>query len=311
MRAGERLRRRDGSTLSAVARGVARLSHGRVPPRGVTVAAVLALAAVVVTAWWAMDRPGGGYGSGGDVVRVGVAEGESIPDYLRASRARLDALLAGSADQEQTEIYALVAFTAYLTPDRVARVLDGVAVSEVFSRVPLPETQTQIVRIPASRLPADLEAGMADVAARKEAEARDYQERRAALGDSDRDQDLRRVYDSGARVAAAEAAAYRSHCACVYAAVVRATPARLDALAERDGVRVVDPAPQLRQLARAVFLPPLPEQRDVVRPPTDADLSEVTTSRKADPRDRPSGAVGAEQVRSPSPSRSGGAGETR
>jgi hypothetical protein len=35
----------------------------------------------------------------------------------------------------------------------------------------------------------------------------------------------------------------------------------------------VDPAPAVTDLARAVFLPPLPEQSDTARPPDDSGAS--------------------------------------
>jgi hypothetical protein len=89
------------------------------------------------------------------------------------------------------------------------------------------------------------------------------------------------VYDGGARVAEAEAVAYRRRCSCVYAAIVRATPAALAELAGRPGVRAVDAAPEVRRLDRAVFLPPLPEQADVARSAADPSLpaSGVATGR--------------------------------
>jgi hypothetical protein len=114
---------------------------------------------------------------------------------------------------------------------------------------------------------------MAQVADRKEAEAAEYRTLSDKLtGDGARERQLRRVYDSGAAVAAAEATAYRSSCPCVYAAVIRATPAVLEEISTRPEVRAVDPAPEVRRLDRAVFLPPLPEQDDVVRPPADTAL---------------------------------------
>ncbi|SDZ07929.1 hypothetical protein SAMN05444365_105214 [Micromonospora pattaloongensis] len=278
MRAGELLRRLDSRVLPPLARGMARLGQGQVRPRVLTVAATVSVTAVLMTAVWAADRGPVGDQTVGDVVRVGVVDGDSIPGYVRASRDKLDALSA-APPSAPTETYALVTFAAYLAPGRLSPVLDGLAVSEVFSRVPLPHTQTQIVRIPAQRVPDDVTAGMAQVAQRKEIEARDYRERGAALtGDGDQERELRQLYDSGARVALAEATAYRSHCSCVYAAVVRATPALLRRVAERPEVRAVDPAPELRRLERAVFLPPLPEQQDVVRPPADGDLATAPTA---------------------------------
>jgi hypothetical protein len=72
---------------------------------------------------------------------------------------------------------------------------------------------------------------------------------------------------TGDAVSAAEADGYRRHCACAYAAVVRADAAALTGLADRSGVRAVDPAPAVNRLDRTVFLPPLPEQSGVAGPP--------------------------------------------
>ncbi|WP_406042674.1 hypothetical protein OG799_02525 [Micromonospora sp. NBC_00898] len=206
----------------------------------------------------------------GEVTRVGVAAGDPIPGYLRTAADELARLTDPTGPAAGT--YALVSFSAYLTPQRVAATLGGAPVSAVVARVPLAGRQTEIVRIAALRVPQDVVGGMAEVAARKDGEAADYRARAAAPAASD-DADLRRLYDSGARVAAQEAAAYRSACACVYAAVIRATSDALRGLAARPGVRAVDPAPEVSRLDRTVFTPPLPEQRDVARPPADAALA--------------------------------------
>ncbi|MDO3687070.1 hypothetical protein [Micromonospora sp. C28ISP2-4] len=240
------------------------MSDDAVPPRRSRSAALtwLALAcALVVLVVAAAQRRDGPVSDRtvGEVTRVGVTDGASIPAYLRAAGdelARLDA----------PDGYALVSFGGYLTPARTAAALDGTRVSAVVARVPLPGRQTEIVRIPALSLPRDVVAGMAGVATRKDREAADYRSRAAA---TTADPELRRVYDSGAEIAAREAEAYRAGCACVYAAVVSAGPDTLRALADRPGVRVVDPAPEVTRLDRTVFTPPLPEQRDVVRPPAD------------------------------------------
>lgn len=239
----------------------------RPPGRLLFWSAVVLVVAVLLTAMLRDEPGGGGDPTVGDVVRVGVVEGESIPDYLRASREELAQLSATAT--EHGEVYALVVFATYLSPDQLAPVLAKATPSEVITRVPLPGTQTEIMRIPAGRLPDDVRAGMVQVAERKEREARDYRDRASGMTDDD---DLRQVYESNARVADQEAAAYRSSCACVYAAVVRAAPTVLDELARRPDVRVVDPAPEVVRLDRAVFLPPLPEQEDVVRPPADDHL---------------------------------------
>ncbi|WP_233600955.1 MULTISPECIES: hypothetical protein [Micromonospora] len=231
----------------------------------------LACAAVVLVVAVAQrrDEPVGDR-TVGEVTRVGVADGDDIPAYLRTAAGELAGLAAPAPGA-----WALVSFDAYLTPAQAAAALGGTPVSAVVARVPLPGRQTEIVRLAALRLPDDVVAGMAEVAARKDREAADYRARAAALA-ATAEPGLRRVYDTGAAVAAREAAAYRAACACVYAAVVRDAPDALRALAARPGVRGVDPAPEVGRLDRTVFTPPLPEQRDVARPPADNGLAAPT-----------------------------------
>ncbi|MGC1215723.1 MAG: hypothetical protein WA890_31255 [Micromonospora sp.] len=236
-----------------------------------TWAALLGAAAVLLATVWVDRREPVGDRTVGEVTRVGVATGDPIPAYLRASADELARLTGSSPPATGDGTWALVSFSTYLTPQRVASALGGVPVSAVIARVPLPGRQTEIVRIAAMRVPDDVVAGMGEVAARKDREAADYRAR-AAAPTAAADAELRRVYDTGAQVSAQEAAAYRAGCACVYAAVVRGAPPALRALAARPGVRAVDPAPEVRRLDRTVFTPPLPEQRDVVRPPSDDGL---------------------------------------
>ncbi|MDG4765351.1 hypothetical protein O7632_14790 [Solwaraspora sp. WMMD406] len=267
MRAGERLRQIDRRLLPLLVDVAVRLTQRPMRPQVLLGVAVLAVSAVLVTAVWAADRtPDGGVGVVGDIVQVGVAEGESIPDYLRAADGELDAMAATPPTADpvgSAQTYALVVFGEYLPPDRLASVLAGVSVVEVYTRVPLADTQTQVVRMPAFRLPEDVLIGMDQVAERKQREASDYRVRAADLGRA-ADLDLWRLYDTGARVATAEAQSYRAHCACVYAAVVQGDPDGLRSLAGLVEVRAVDPAPEVHRLDRAVFLPPLPEYVDVV-----------------------------------------------
>ncbi|WP_372433696.1 hypothetical protein [Micromonospora coerulea] len=250
-----------------------------VPPRprrrlsrsaALTGTALLCAVAVLVTAARTERREPVGDRTVGEVTRVGVAAGASVPAYLRAAADELARLT--DAEPPATGTYALVSFSAYLTPQRVAATLGGAPVSAVVARVPLAGRQTEIVRVAALRVPQDVVAGMAEVAERKDREAADYRTRAAAPAAS-ADPELRRLYDTGARVAAEEAAAYRSGCACVYAAVIRTTADGLRGLAARPGVRAVDPAPEVIRLDRTVFTPPLPEQRDLARPPADAALT--------------------------------------
>lgn len=197
-------------------------------------------------------------------VHVGVAQGQSIPGYVATARAELTSLLTAPGAAEG-ETYALVSLRGYLAPDRLTPVLGGVSTAEVYSRVPFSQAQAQIVKIPAYRIPEDVISGMRKVAAQKDKEAEDFRLLAAKLNEVNAAEDqLRQTYLGGVAVAAAEAHAYRSACACIYAAVVRATPAALDQIAARPEVRAVDPAPEIIRLDQAVFLAPLPEQRDVV-----------------------------------------------
>ncbi|MBB5869353.1 hypothetical protein F4553_002732 [Allocatelliglobosispora scoriae] len=251
--AGSFLRDLDRTLLMPVARGYRRLARGRRRPPALTIVAGLSVAAVLVAAVWQANQAAPTTDTSvGQVVRVGVAQGGSIPDYELSSRAELAAL--GDAGEPA---YALVSFSAYLAPDRLPPVLAKVKIIDVYVRVPLERIQTEIVRVSASVVPADVVRGMDTLAARKTAEAASYREQLAKAADPG----LADVYSAGARTAEAEATAYAEHCSCAYAAVVSATPAELRALAGRPGVRAVDPAPEIHRLDRTVFLPPLPEQK--------------------------------------------------
>ncbi|MFC7548470.1 hypothetical protein [Plantactinospora sp. GCM10030261] len=279
VRAGDLLRQLDGQVLPRLSRVLAEVGQGPLRLRVLSWTAVLSVAAVLATAVWAVDRRPAGDPTVGEVARVGVAQGDSIPRYVESAEGQL-AALAGPGEPA-IETYALVTLDRYVPPDRLAPTLAGAPVAEVFGRVPLAGVQTQIVRIPVLRLPDDALAGMAEMAGRKDREARDYAERGAAVRGAGREQqELRIFYEASARVAAAEATGYRAGCSCLYAAVVRATPRALRRVADRPGVRAVDPAPEVTRLDRAVFTPPLPEQTDVARPPLD---SAMPGSSAADP----------------------------
>ncbi|WP_341716886.1 hypothetical protein QQG74_23380 [Micromonospora sp. FIMYZ51] len=271
MRAGDLLRQLDQLLLPRLAAALTRL--GQSPVRGTLLGwvAVFSCGSVLFTAVFATGRPPVPDRTVGDVTRVGVADGDSISSYERAAARDLAALDSAAGPGDGT--YALVSLTEYRTPQSLAAVVGDLPVAAVVGRVPLPERQTEIVRIPAQRLPEDVLVGMAELAERKDQEAADYRSRATAVGGGGpRERELRQLYESGARIAVQEAAAYRAGCACVYALVVRGTTTKLRGVATRPGVRVVDPAPEVRRWDRAVFTPPLPEQRDVVRPPIDRDL---------------------------------------
>jgi hypothetical protein len=267
-------RRLDHAVVPRLGRVLARLSRwssGRWRLRLLTALALtgsLAILLTVALATRTSHEPQARLPENAAKVHVGVAQGQSIPGYVATARAELTFLLA-AAGAAQGETYALVSLRSYLAPDRLTPVLGGVATAEVYSRVPFSQAQAQIVKIQAYRIPEDVITGMQKVAKQKEKEAEDFRLLAAKLNEVNAAEDqLRQTYLGGVAVAAAEAQAYRNACACIYAAVVRATPAALDQIAARPEVRAVDPAPEITRLDQAVFLAPLPEQRDVVISPS-------------------------------------------
>ncbi len=299
------MRHLDEVVVPRLAGGMARIAgwgpSGRWRLRILTALALTGSAAVLVTVVWASHStaPEGRQPVDRPVVHVGVAQGQSIPTYLASSRSELKAMLTGGDPEAPAETYALVSLRTYLAADRLTPVLGGVSVAEVYTRVPLVQGQTQIVKIPAFRLPDDVFTGMRQVAARKDTEANEFQGLAAKLSEAiEAEGRLRQTYLMGAAIAAAEAAAYRGGCSCVYAAVVRATPAALDQIAARPEVRAVDPAPEVRRLDQAVFLAPLPEQQDIAAaspspPPASPSASPVVkpTPLGVIPSDTPQASV--------------------
>ncbi|GHJ44938.1 hypothetical protein Cs7R123_22800 [Catellatospora sp. TT07R-123] len=285
------LRHLDQVVVPRLARGFARAAGGGLRLRLLTGIAVVGVIGALLGAVWATRRPVAPSADSAamETVRVGVVQGQSVPLYARQARSELTGLLKRPT-ASPVETYALVSLRAYLAPERLTPVLGGVSVVEVYARVPLSGAVTQSVRIPAFTIPADVVAGMAQVARKRAGDADDLRRVAAKLQTTDATEvDLRQGYLGDSTVAAAEAEAYRAGCACVYAAVVRATPAALDQIAARPEVRAVDPAPEVRRLDRAVFLPPLPEQ--LGQAPAGATAT-ATATPPASPSAEPTGSAG-------------------
>jgi hypothetical protein len=235
--------------------------------------AVLALVVAGATAVHLRSRPAPVDESTGDVVRVGPSDGDQISAYEAQSRSEIEALVVSGAGATTT----LVSFESYVDPSALVPLLGGVTPVRVYARVPLPDVQTEIVFFPVHTLAADVPAAMKRTAETKERAARDADQAADGLtGSGAQEAELRAFYRRDAQVSRAEASSYRQLCSCVYGAVVRAEPARLVELARREGLRVVDPAPESRRLDRTVFLPLQPEQRGVVSPPADSSLPSPT-----------------------------------
>ena len=264
------LARLDAKVVPRLARGLVRVGDAvrRWRVRPLTVVATALVIAVGATATWRLIRPepGGSYGSSPGW--IGVREGDSVPAYVESSRARLAAIVAKSPERT---VFALVSFREYLTPQQTASVVgaaSGVGTVIWYGRVPLTGRQTELVSLPAQRLPDDLIAGMAGVAGRKDLDADTFE----TLAREQTDTSLQSIYASNAEVSRAEASAYRASCACVYALLVRAAPGVLLTLSGVAVVRAVDPAPDVNSPRDAVFSPPLPEHVDRVEPPPDESL---------------------------------------
>ncbi|BCJ77803.1 hypothetical protein CS0771_73470 [Catellatospora sp. IY07-71] len=299
------LRHLDQVVVPRLARGFARVARGRLRLRLLTGVALCGVTGALLAVVWTAHRGTTAEAETaiGETVQVGVVQGQSVPVYARQARSELATLLKRPA-ASPVETYALVSLKAYLAPKRLTPVLGGVSVVEVFARVPLKEADTQSVRIPAFQIPDDVVTGMRQVAQRRAADAGDFRDLAAKLRTADAAEDrLRDTYLDDSGVAAAEAEAYRAACTCVYAAVVRATPAALDQIAARPEVRAVDPAPEVRRLDRAVFLPPLPEQVGQAGPSATATPSApAEESPSAEPSGGSSAGPGAADGPSPEPS---------
>ncbi|MEU8074047.1 hypothetical protein AB0B31_01270 [Catellatospora citrea] len=295
MRPQRFLRHLDQVIVPRLAGGFVRLARGRLRLRLLTGAALFGVTGVLLAVVWTAHRGTTATPEStlGETVQVGVVQGQSVPLYAKQARSELAGLLKRPS-ATPVETYALVSLKAYLAPERLTPVLGGVSVVEVYARVPLGSTSTASVRIPAFKIPEDVVTGMKHVAARKDADAADFRGLAGKLTTADAEEDrLRDTYLGGSAVAEAEAEAYRTGCTCVYAAVVRATPAALDQIAARPEVRAVDPAPEVRRLDRAVFLPPLPEQVGQLDPSASAVPS-------ASPSAQPSATPGGEPSAEPS-----------
>jgi hypothetical protein len=228
-------------------------------------AVALAATATLVVAVVLAGGPGGSDDTDpGDIVRVGVVEGQTVGGYVDAARRELD-MLSDPSGPLAGDTWALVSLERYTAPAQLPVILEDAAVAQVYARVPLADARTQVSLIPVYSMPGDVTAGMLDVALVRDQEQADYSRlERSLTGQGQREQRLRLTYANAARTAAREAAAYREGCSCVFAAVIRAAPATLDDIASRPGVRAVDPAPEVRSLDRTEFRPPLPEENGTV-----------------------------------------------
>ena len=281
-------RRLDQAVLPYLARALAWCLRGTARRRVLVGAASFASLGLLLASVWAAQEPLPRDGSGG-VVRVGMAQGQSVGAYTEEAGEELEDLADRVGDT-----YALVSFEAYLAPDRFSRALSEVSIFRGYARAGISGVRTDVVEITLDPRSPDPSAGMRRVADAKDEQARRYRRDASKLsGASAAERERRDSYLANAEAVASEAAAYRARCSCLYAAVVRGDLGELGRLADAPGVRAVDPAPEVTDLDRAVFLPPLPEDPVTSGPSSSPAPSE---SPSESPSPSPS------QSESPSPS---------
>jgi hypothetical protein len=256
------LRRLDQRVLPPIGRALGRLSRGARRLRLVMVtASVLSVAIVLLTVYAATRSPSTPERAAAIQVRIGVSVGDSIPAYIRTAQADLHSQVEVQAG---TGIFALVSFSDYVGPDDVAALVAGAQMVHAFTHVPLTGKTTEIFDFPAYRPTLDITNAMHSQARTKAQSASNNSDIAAATpADTDEGRRLRADLSATAAIETAEANAYGALCECVYATVVFGTPVELSTVATRPGVRVVDPAPDVKELQSAIFAPPRPEEAEV------------------------------------------------
>ena len=220
-------------------------------PRRARWVVLAVLVVVLVVAVVVAGRPGEPLPVTG-VQRLGPEAGEPVAGYLRRAGASLPATESGS-------VWALVQLEGYLKPGRAAELVQGVRLSRVVLRVPLPRVQTALITrdLPGQRPVAELTEALRSAARDRTAVA------------------AREVPGSRpAAVAAAEATRLHAGCACVLALLVFGDGAALHAVAVRPGVRAVHAALPDTPIQDVAISPLLPEQVDTAGPvPDDGPVS--------------------------------------
>jgi hypothetical protein len=192
---------------------------------------------------------------------LGPDVGEVVQSYL----ANASQGLAAAVSSAGTRV-ALVSLRSYLTPGQLKQLLTGYHVNRIYLRAPAGGKD-------AAQLPVDVTGDLASSLPKAYAQAAHGRElaRTSYQGYVDtltvsttEDQAFKDLYAAFAHSTAREAQAYKSSCACVYAAVVSATPKLLAELARKQPVRGLQVAGKGLVLGQLQVLPLLPEVTKVV-----------------------------------------------
>jgi hypothetical protein len=211
-------------------------------------------------------------GDGPEGIVLGARIGENVVDYLkRATDGLLDAVRVSPGAQR----VALVSIRDYRTPEQARVLLSGFTVKRVFlrSKDAGKYASTLPVELRGPLLPA-LKKAYADTARNRVQAQRSFESYARTLRPrTDNERRLRELYLAYGQSSGIEARDYGHSCACVFAALVTASPAQLLSLNARAGIRSVQVAGSGVTVLQVQAQPLLPEVEGIVPRPSFAGLS--------------------------------------
>lgn len=187
--------------------------------------------------------------------RVGPGQGEDLDAYVEQRRAVLAALPA------EATVVAVISFEEYTTADAATALLpDDVRILRAQYRIPAQGERPTEARVADEEPVGSIEAAIAEALQPIEDEITEV----ASLLESGTVDDPSFAEDLERRLSELRAVRnlLQAAPAIVFALVVEGSAGELQALAEHDAVRLVDPAPQDADPDRIAFYGLLPEDRD-------------------------------------------------
>ena len=261
--AGSRLGRLDDRFA---ARGPLRLLR-EVPQLGLPLAALLFLTGAGVALSQRDDGTTGAQRTVAEGARapelglvLGPPVGADAEAHLAQGAGRLSEL------DPRARHLALVSLRSAVTPAQTGALLDraGLVLERAYLRADVPGRPEEVL----FQTPGDVVSGLQQVfsatATRKADEQRDLLATAATTDGTDQELELKALYEQDASTAGAEAAAYRSGCACVFALVVNADVASLRGLLDLPEVRGVEAAPRGAAVAALSVRPLRPSETGTI-----------------------------------------------
>ncbi|MDX6286786.1 MAG: hypothetical protein QOG53_2271 [Frankiales bacterium] len=213
--------------------------------------------------------------SGVSALTVGPIAG-GVADYLAGARADL---LARAQQAPHDPTFAIADFDRPLTPEDAARAVPGVEVKQIFLRIRaasatqyFPSTNVDFVSgvlkspLQVSGLPDGARTVYEGVAAALLQQAKDSEQFVASINllptPTADDLEQKAAQSTDARRFRAWSGALRTHCACIYAVVIRAEAQTLANIANSGKVRVVDAALTGIPYDRLKWVPLSPDLKD-------------------------------------------------